>query len=98
MTDEIKTFMLNSPDVYGRTPIVYAANVKMLDLFLYNGAVVTHKAKEYSTRNSFSDMNHTGVRERIYSRDMEDDNCDTRILYLQNWVTHSSRKKPTSSV
>ncbi|CAC5356083.1 unnamed protein product [Mytilus coruscus] len=98
MTEEIKKFMLNSPDVYGRTPIFYAATVEMLDLLLHNGAVVTHKAKEYSTRNSFSETNDTGLGERIYSRGMEDDNCDTRILYLQNWVTHSTRTKTSSSV
>ncbi|CAC5356065.1 unnamed protein product [Mytilus coruscus] len=91
--------MLNSPDVYGRTPIFYAASVEMLGLLLYNGAVVNHRAKEYSTRNSLSETYDTGLGGRIYSRGMEDDNYDTtKVLYLQNWVTHSTRRKTTSSV
>ncbi|CAG2255455.1 unnamed protein product [Mytilus edulis] len=98
MTAENKKNLLNSPDVHGRTPIFYAATVEMLDLLLSNGAVVIHKAKEYSTRNSVSETYDSGVGEIIYSRGMDDDNSNTtKEIYLQNWVTFNT-KKTTSSV
>ncbi|XP_076105732.1 uncharacterized protein LOC143074070, partial [Mytilus galloprovincialis] len=99
MTEKNKRNLINSPDVHGRTPIFYAATVEMLDLLLAHGAVVNHKAKEYSTRNSVGETYDSGVGEIIYSRGMEDDNSNTtKEIYLQNWVSHSTRKKTTSSV